>query len=1388
MKKKDGSFRMCIDHRELNKLTVKNRYLLPRIDDLFDQLRGAFIIVFIDDILAYSKSKEEHEVHLKLVLESLRKEKLYAKFSKCEFWMEEVHFLGHVTTDVHHDFLRLLNPLTSLTQRNQKYEWSVDQEEAFQTLKNDLCDTLIKRIPKCGVQARERTRRKATWFRSTDGKKGDESLYFMDRIWVSLVGSVMDEAHASRLRWMIYLVVLADAVESVRDAIGFEYYLASSSGWTNIRCAPFEALYERKLLVKEKPKAARDHQKSYVDYRRKPLEFKGVVHFRKKGKLAPRYVGPFEILERIGLVAYRLRFHEELSSMHDTFHVSNLKKCLADANLHVPLDEIKVDKTLHFVKEPVEIMDREIKKLKCKKITLVKVRWNSKRGPEFIWEHEDQMRIKLTSVCRTVLTVCDMVVNMNSGADLGSTLCTLGSLFKGQYFGGGEGGVFRNLGRLIWRDFAMLEGEEVRLPEIAFTNHKSDPCFLRLPQSAHANTDTNCFINNCQNEAPRGKLPTQLLDQIISQYIVNIVVNSSVDINTSVNVNSSDAMNDSVNYVEMCNKCLELEAELIKQHNMVEKHEYNKLSKRFSELEQHCISLELAMQLNKEFFQKNNTFVNQTEPTFDQLFELNNLKAKLQAKDTTIKKLKANIKRLNKTSTINNVKKDIDEIETINIELEHRVAKLIAENEHLKQTYKQLYDSIKPSHVRAKEHIESLVTQLNQKSVEITDLNAQLQEKVFVITALKNNLSKLKGKDIVDNVVQVEIVEQAKSLNPFDSASYSACKYVKLIQELLGYVRDTCLDIHKPSEKLVAITPINKKKTISFMFDARRELCFLEFVSDMNASSKSKPTRRTFTLVGNTCPLTRITAANKVPLREPIPLEVVAQESQVTKVYTRRPKGSNTLAASSSSSLVDLRLSKLFCGIWTLDAQSTRLEITLSSPISFTSLSVLSSSITTRLQRLWDLEVAFRKHTCFVRNLEGVDLLPGSLETNLYTLSIGHMMASSPIYLLSKASKTKSWLWHRRLSHLNFGAINHLAKNGLVRGLLKLKFEKDHLCLACAMGKSKKQSHKPKSEDTNQEKLYLLHMELSSKDEAPDFIIKFLKMIQVRLTTTVRNIRTDNGTEFVNQTLRSYYESVDISHETLVVCTPQQNGVVERQNHTLVEVARTMLILAKAPLFLWAEAVATACYTQNRSIIRRCHEKTPYELLHDRKPDLSYLHVFGALCYPNNDSEDLGKLQAKADIGIFIGYAPKKKDYCIYNRHTRKIIETIHVDFDELTTMAFEQLNSGPELQFMTPATSSSGLVTNPVPQQPFAAVPRAVDLVNSPVSTSIAQDALLTSIPSTQEQEHSLIISQGFEESPKTPHFHDDPLYESLHEDSTSQGSSSNVRPINTPFESLDR
>nr|GEW70097.1 integrase, catalytic region, zinc finger, CCHC-type, peptidase aspartic, catalytic [Tanacetum cinerariifolium] len=396
-----------------------------------------------------------------------------------------------------------------------------------------------------------------------------------------------------------------------------------------------------------------------------------------------------------------------------------------------------------------------------------------------------------------------------------------------------------------------------------------------------------------------------------------------------------------------------------------------------------------------------------------------------------------------------------------------------------------------------------------------------------------------------------EIVEQAYSLKPLDASSYSSSNFVKLIQEFLGYVRDTCPDIHKPrlcrstkssrlkstdntkNDIILHISSSTKKKnklednSRIVMSSLNKTNCVVEHSGYANAQHSKLNTN--FKLM--------ITATNKVPLKEPIPLEVIAQEFVVTKVYTRRPK-----------------------------------------------------------------------------------------ETKIYTLSMGDMMTSSPIYLLFKATKTKSWLWHRRLSHLNFAVINHLARNGLIQGPPKLKFEKDHLCSINA--------------------------------------------------------------------------------------------------------------------------------------------------------------------------------------------------YRVYNRHTQKIIETIHVDFNDLTTIASKQLGLGPGLQSMTLVTSSLGLVPNPIPQQPCIppprydwdrlfqpmfdeyfnpptivvssvqdlVVPRTIDLANSPVFTSIDQDAPSTSIPSSQEQEHYQIISQGFEESLKTPHFHDDLLHESLHEESTSQGSSSNVRPIHTPFESLGR
>ncbi|GJW93210.1 retrovirus-related pol polyprotein from transposon TNT 1-94 [Tanacetum coccineum] len=529
------------------------------------------------------------------------------------------------------------------------------------------------------------------------------------------------------------------------------------------------------------------------------------------------------------------------------------------------------------------------------------------------------------------------------------------------------------------------------------------------------------------------------------------------------------------------------------------------------------------------------------------------------------------------------IKKDLEEIETINIELDHRVSKLIAENEHLKQTYKQLYDSIKPARIRSKEQCDDLINQVNLKSVEISDLNARVK--------------------------------------PSTSASGSQPP------------GNTKKDIDS------AKTPMN-----GCMLSDNHDLCVLDFINNVNARKKSKsvnksskrkvwkptgkvfskigyirrPTGRTFTIVRNACPLTRITTTTEVPLRKPTALDNETSKPVVTLVYSRKPRKSKTNVPVSkskvlksvsankkepskswgsivsdvpSSSLDECRSSKLFSVKFKNDHVAKILgygdyqigNVTISRVYYVEGLGHNLFSVGQFCDS--NLEVAFRQHTCFIRNLEGVDLLTGSRGNNLYTLSLGDMMASSPICLLSKASKTKSWA---------------------------IGTDVDYLCSACALGKIKKKLHKPKSEDTNQEKLYLLHMDLCgpmrvasvngkkyipsvsndysrftwvkclrSKDEAPDFIIKFLKMIQVRLKVPVRRIRTDNGTEFVNQTLREYYEKVGISHETSVARSLQQNGVVERRNRTLIEAAHTMLIYAKALLFLWAEAVATASPLEN---------------------------------------------------------------------------------------------------------------------------------------------------------------------------------------------------------------
>ncbi|GKA89814.1 putative reverse transcriptase domain-containing protein [Tanacetum coccineum] len=551
-----------------------------RIDDLFDQLQGSRVYSKIDLRSGYHQlrvreedipktafrtryghyefqvmpfgltnapaSEEEHAEHLKLILELLKKEELYAKFSKCEFWLSKVQFLGHVIDSLAgyyrrfiKGFSKIAKPMTKLTQKNVKFDWSEKAEAAFQLLKQKLCSAPILALPEgsenfmvyCdasrkGLGAVLMQREKVIAYASrqlkiheknytthdlelravvfalkmwrhylygtkcvvfTDHKSlqhilDQKELNMRQRRWLELLSDYDCEIHYHpgkanvvadalsrkernkplRVRALVLTIglnlpvqILNAQVEArkeenfgTEDLCGMIKKLEQRTDGTlclngrswipcrgNLRelimheshkskysihlgldkmYQDLQKLYWRPNMkveiatyIKKRIQAARDRQKSYADRRRKPLEFKvrdkvmlkvspwkGVIRFGKRGKLNLRYIRPFKILAKVGMLAYRLELPEQLSQVHSTFHVSNLKKCFIDEPLAIPLDDIQIDDKLNFIEEPIEIMDREVKRLKQSHIPIVKVRWNSRRGPEFTWEREDQMKKK----------------------------------------------------------------------------------------------------------------------------------------------------------------------------------------------------------------------------------------------------------------------------------------------------------------------------------------------------------------------------------------------------------------------------------------------------------------------------------------------------------------------------------------------------------------------------------------------------------------------------------------------------------------------------------------------------------------------------------------------------------------------------------------------------------------------------------------------------------------------------------------------------------------------------------------------------------------------------------------------------------------------------------
>nr|GFA45151.1 hypothetical protein [Tanacetum cinerariifolium] len=316
--------------------------------------------------------------------------------------------------------------------------------------------------------------------------------------------------------------------------------------------------------------------------------------------------------------------------------------------------------------------------------------------------------------------------------------------------------------------------------------------------------------------------------------------------------------------------------------------------------------------------------------------------------------------------------------------------------------------------------------------------------------------------------------------------------------------------------------------------------------------------------------------------------------------------------------------------------------------------------------------------------IDGVDLLTGDRSSNLYTISLNEVASNSSTFLLAKASSSQSWLWHQRLSHLNFTTINNLVKNNLVQGLPKMKFKKDHLCSACEQGKIHRKHHKSKMAFASNKPLYLLHMDLCRPMRIQSINEKRYVLVVVddysRYTWVFFLHSKDEASE------------VGITQQFSAARTPQQNRVVERRNRTLVEAARTMLTFANLPSFLWAEAIATACFTQNRSIIHKHFDKTPYELINKRKANIKFFRVFGCRWYVLNDYEDVRKLKAKGDIGVFVGYSKEYVAFRIYNKRTRKIHESMNVNFDEISEMASKQFS----LELSLSNLNETGKSSNP--------------------------------------------------------------------------------------------
>ncbi|GJU90529.1 retrovirus-related pol polyprotein from transposon TNT 1-94 [Tanacetum coccineum] len=787
-----------------------------------------------------------------------------------------------------------------------------------------------------------------------------------------------------------------------------------------------------------------------------------------------------------------------------------------------------------------------------------------------------------------------------------------------------------------------------------------------------------CVIDKKSLEIENKNLLIQnecLLDDSVSKDICSVVLTPDIVVPMIVEPRS--------NCVKEHSRNLELEAKILKVKQLLVEKE-----KRCSFIETKYQELELKFQKYKECFENPQVCNNSSSPELNVFFEINKLKDQLQGKDELIRKLKAQISNRKDVSAGPNLSTlEFQALETENTQLKEELTAVRIKNASLRDgnvSIKKRYQDLYQSKTESISNVSSGAAVLEKPKVLAPGLYA-MTPKIKYVTKASKSKSKCETKTHRNLPARSENMKRVdnplRSLNKrnrvdyslrvkrtgFNSKSISVCN---ICNECLVFGNHNKCGVKNLNFVNAKNPKVNNDATVKQVWKATGKI----FAS---VGSKWRPTGRKFTL-GDTCPLTRITKPEVVPLEksgsvstsEPANNIIVThrfskkpltsykcKDRKLKYTSTSSPPNAETKAVNDPMNAIDLsanqrdpnKIGYLMSQILQHPQFSNvgRTDRPLFAAIVGYGDYNIGDTIITRVYYVEGLshnlfsvgqfcdavlEVAFRKYTCYIRNKDNVDILKVMV------------MASN---------------------HLNFGTLNELARKDLVRGLPKLKYEKEHLCPSCQLGKSKKSSHPLKIVNTNTEVLNTLHMDLCgpirvesingkkyilvivddytrfgwvrflrTKDETPEVIKKFIILTQRALNATVRYLRTDNGTKFVNKTLTKLCESVGITHNTSIPRTPQQNGVVERRNRTLMEAARTMLIFAKAPMFLWAEAVATACYTLNRSLVHALHEKTYYEMLKGKKPEVKYFRVFGSLCCPTNDYDDLGKLKAKADIGL----------------------------------------------------------------------------------------------------------------------------------------------------------